>query len=98
MFHYNISRKKYFQTKLCTKYEKNDENLQKKVLHFTSTYNYILFYIYIYKIQIFIKIKFFKMNLWDNETFAIDCTYAIFSTYEFYLLCLWKRFQSVVFW
>lgn len=60
MFHYNISRKKYFQTKLCTKYEKNDElNLQKKVLYFTSTYNYI----YIYKIQIFIKIKFFKMNL-----------------------------------
>lgn len=58
MFHYNISRKKYFQTKLCTKYEKNNENLQKKVLHFTSTYNYILFYIYIYiyKIQIFIKI------------------------------------------
>lgn len=46
MFHYNISRKKYFQTKLCTKYEKNNENLQKKVLHFTSTYNYIL-YIYI---------------------------------------------------
>lgn len=46
MFHYNISRKKYFQTKLCTKYEKNDElNLQKKVLYFTSTYNYIYIYI-----------------------------------------------------
>lgn len=45
MFHYNISRKKYFQTKLCTKYEKNDKlNLQKKVLYFTSTYNYIYIY------------------------------------------------------
>lgn len=61
MFHYPLV-KKYFQAKLYTKYEKkkkneNDENLHKEILHFTSTCNYIL-----YKIQIFIKIKFYKIE------------------------------------
>lgn len=66
--------------KIWKKKKKNDENLHKEILHFTSTCNYIL-----YKIQIFIKIKFYKIE-WIckicNETFV-----TIFTTYEFYLLC-----------
>lgn len=56
--------------KICTK----------RFYIFTSTCNYIL-----YKIQIFIKIKFYKIE-WIckicNETFV-----TIFTMYEFYLLC-----------